>query len=364
MRTGLVLKGTDVPDSVPEMMQIAEMLQKSKRMPEDLRGDSASIFNVMLIARSLDIPMTTAFQHVLDQDGKTSMSAVLMQALVIRAGYDLYIVDTTSEQAIVRAVRPGIGDDAGGVADVAFTVADAHRAGLLMLTDKGEVRARAKAYPNVILPWEAYTADMLGWRAIGRAARRYFSDVLMGVGGIVHTPDEIGAEVDEEGLPVRRDDTTVSAEIPEEVRALILKVNSARTIKALSELYDAIKKAGHLGSLTLDGITLSQLVQRRKADLSGAKPRRGRPPAAAAPASDTHAAPPPSFDALPATDDADTRDTPRRKGVLKLAAQLFGDPNTANDKATEVFGRPIAEVGTPDLQAWVLREQEQRVSTK
>lgn len=362
MRTGLVLKGTDVPDGIPDMMQIAEMLQRSKMLPDHLKGDKATIFNVMLIARSLDIPMTTAFQHVLEQDGKIGMSAVLMQALVLRAGHNLYKVSATNEQATVRAHRPGIGEDGEDFADITFTVQDAKRAGLLNLTDKGEVRARARNDADRILPWEAYTADMLLWRAIGRGARHYFSDVLMGVGGMVYTPDEIGGEVDEEGLPVRTD-ATVNTDIPEEVKAFILRINNARTLKALSALYEEIKKDGQLSAVTMDGFTLSQAVQRRKAALAGGKKTRGRGAAAAPVASDTSTESA-GFDALPASDDVDTADTPRRKGVLKLASKLFGDPNTFTDKATEVFGRPPEQVGTADLQAWVLHEQEQRVGTK
>jgi hypothetical protein len=82
----LVQQRTDVPTSVPEMMQVAKYMAASKMLPPHLSGDEASVFSVMLAARSLDIPMWAAFQQVIVQKGKVAMTSTLMQALVLSAG--------------------------------------------------------------------------------------------------------------------------------------------------------------------------------------------------------------------------------------------------------------------------------------
>lgn len=64
-------------------------------------------------------------------------------------------------EAVVRFQRAGM----EAAEEVTFTVTDAKRAGLW--GKQG--------------PWSQYPDDMLTWRAVARASKRYFSDVLMGL---------------------------------------------------------------------------------------------------------------------------------------------------------------------------------------
>ena len=161
MTTALVQR-TDVPASVPEMMEIARFLAGSKMMPSHLQGDEASTFSVMLAARSLDVPMWAAFQQIIVLDGgKVGMSVTLMQALVVRAGHNLYVVDVADGVATVRAERPRIGLDGSGSALVTFSIDEAVKAELLVRTADGALRARSKSNANIKKPWEKYTDDML-----------------------------------------------------------------------------------------------------------------------------------------------------------------------------------------------------------
>jgi hypothetical protein len=77
-----------------------------------------------------------------------------------------------------------------------FSVRDAEQAGLLTVTDEGQVRARSNN--GNPLPWETYTGDMLFWRAIARAVRRGCPEVTMGF-GLAHTE---GDEDDSPAGPV------------------------------------------------------------------------------------------------------------------------------------------------------------------
>lgn len=255
------LQGTDVPDSFEAMERFAIRLAQSKMLPRHLMDDDASIFSIMLAARSLDIPMWSATQQIIVQKGRTSMTASLMQSLVIRAGHNMFLVRKDDESATVRSFRKGIGEDECGFADTTFSIEDALKAKLLVRTDKGALIARSQN--GEVLPWEKYTEDMLIWRAISRAARRYFPDVLMGMN---YTPEELGADINEDGefsgSVVLIDD---DADDPE-VEKLALQIAACESRKDLRVLHASAKKRAQLG-LRVKGVSIEERLNLRLVDL-------------------------------------------------------------------------------------------------
>jgi hypothetical protein len=256
------MQRTDVPDSMIEMMQVAKFVSASKMLPNHLIGDEASILTTMLAARSLDIPMWASFQEIIVQKGKVSMTSHLMQALVAREGYMIVpIEEECNEQgAKVRVYRPGIGKDRCGHADVKFDLNDAIRAQLLTKNSStGKLIARSsKGEP---LPWEKYTPDMMLWRAVSRAARTYFADVLMGMN---YTPEEIGATVDEDGRPVKAN--AVRVEDDPHAVDLSLKIAAVETSAELRIIWQEAKNRGLLEA-EVNGVTILQRVNLRLKDL-------------------------------------------------------------------------------------------------
>lgn len=258
----VAMQRTDVPDSMIEMMQVAKFVSASKMLPNHLIGDEASILTTMLAARSLDIPMWASFQEIIVQKGKVSMTSHLMQALVAREGYMIVpIEEECNEQgAKVRVYRPGIGKDRCGHADVKFDLNDAIRAQLLTKNSStGKLIARStKGEP---LPWEKYTPDMMLWRAVSRAARTYFADVLMGMN---YTPEEIGATVDEDGRPVKAN--AVRVEDDPQAVDLSLKIAAVETSAELRIIWQEAKNRGLLEA-EVNGVTILQRVNLRLKDL-------------------------------------------------------------------------------------------------
>lgn len=258
----VAMQRTDVPDSMIEMMQVAKFVSASKMLPNHLIGDEASILTTMLAARSLDIPMWASFQEIIVQKGKVSMTSHLMQALVAREGYMIVpIEEECNEQgAKVRVYRPGIGKDRCGHADVKFDLHDAIRAQLLTKNSStGKLIARSsKGEP---LPWEKYTPDMMLWRAVSRAARTYFADVLMGMN---YTPEEIGATVDEDGRPVKAN--AVRVEDDPHAVDLSLKIAAVETSAELRIIWQEAKNRGLLEA-EVNGVTILQRVNLRLKDL-------------------------------------------------------------------------------------------------
>lgn len=389
-----IRSGTDVPDNVIEMMQTAKFLSNSKMLPAHLVGDEASVFSVMLAARSLNIPMWAAMQQIIVQQGRTSMTSSLMQSLVLRSGWNLYVRSSSNEGATVRAERPGIGVDGCGWADVSFTLDQALTAGLLTKNPQSG-RLQARSQKGNKLPWELYTEDMFVSKAIARGARRYFADVLM---GMLYTPDEVGVEVDEDGQPVKAG--SVRVDVPDNLKKYSLKIAAAETSPQLRSIYNELVDLG-LDMEEVDGITLSNRIKIRLADVAPDEVKKPAPPAAepaaAAPADEsepvdaeteplpadgesdadpetgepdpeTEGAVPESdgFDALQAEvesgapvvvadPESEREDTPRRQAVENQLTELLDGWPAVEAAATEHFAISPDLVATARLQDWLLQ---------
>lgn len=278
----------DVPASFTEMQMLARILAGSKMMPPHLRGDEASVLAVMIASRALDIPMWSGFQGLIVIEGKTGMSAHMMQALVLRAGFGLFPVqeECTTERAVVRCVRPGIGPD--DTAMVEFTIEDAIRAGLVTRTDDGTLIARSeKNGRTTILPWEKYGNQMLKRRATSVGARDYYQDVLL---GMVYLPEEIGGDSDADGNPVFRESQRVV--ISDEVAAILLRVQNAETAEALREVWKDAKVSGLLDAVNLAGEPVREIIDMRGETLQRREAKQAKPKPAEAPATQTDDATP------------------------------------------------------------------------
>jgi hypothetical protein len=148
-------------------------------VPRALRGRPEAIVAVVLAGHELGLgPMQSLAQVNLIQ-GRPSLAAEAMRALVMAAGHTL-VVEAGDDAATVRAHRRDW--PAEQWATFRFTLADAERAGLLGKDT-----------------WKQYPRAMLSARATSEACRATFPDVLA---GISYTPDELDVI----------DATTVSAE--------------------------------------------------------------------------------------------------------------------------------------------------------
>jgi hypothetical protein len=115
--------------------------------------------------------------HIIE--GKPTASSALMSALVRKAGHRLRITGN-DERAVVEITRC---DDPDYTFRVEWTIARAKQAGL---TGKDV--------------WKKYPAALLKARGITECARDACEEALM---GMHYTPEELGAAVDEDGIPVQ-----------------------------------------------------------------------------------------------------------------------------------------------------------------
>jgi len=165
--------GLPSPAEFAALKGMSEQLAMSNLVPRTLWGKPADVFLILLTGRDLGIGATMALQRVNVIEGKPSIAAELMVALILRAGYRIW-PDPSNDatKATAHAIRDG------QELSATFTREEATKA---QLVNKDN--------------WKKYPKAMLWARAVSALARQSFPDVLMGVS---YTPDELGADIDPE----------------------------------------------------------------------------------------------------------------------------------------------------------------------
>lgn len=192
----VVLARTDVPVQFEQQMHMARVLAESSLLPGHLRGKPANVLIILQGARALDVPAFWALQSMHVIEGKLSMAAELMRALVIRAGHQFRIVERTRERAVVEIHRK----DRDQPYRFEYDRQDADDARLLKKDN-----------------WQKHLKAMLVARATSGAVRDECPDVLFGV---VYTPDELGVVTDADGNPDLIEGKIVQVPTPERVEEL------------------------------------------------------------------------------------------------------------------------------------------------
>ena len=162
--------------AIPAKLAYAKELANSGLLPAAYRKNPANVLWAVEYGDMLGLAPMAAMTGVHVIDGKPTASAGLISALVRRAGHKLR-VSGDSTKATCQIVRA---DDRGYTFEVTFTIDDAKAAGL--------------AVKDV---WKKYAPSMLKARAITQCARDACEEALF---GLHYTPEEMGAEVDEDGV--------------------------------------------------------------------------------------------------------------------------------------------------------------------
>ncbi len=170
----------DGPTAMPAKLDYARQLAASGLLPDDYKQKPANLLWAIEFAEMLDLSPMAAITGVHVIKGKPSASAGLMSALVRRAGHKLRVRgdDTSATASIVRS------DDPEYAFEVTWTMERAKTAGLLSNDN-----------------WKKYPAAMLSARAITECARLACQEALL---GIAHTPEELGATLDEDGAVIHQ----------------------------------------------------------------------------------------------------------------------------------------------------------------
>ncbi len=146
-------------------------------IPKAIRGNLPAILACVATGRSLGLSDMHALRSINIIDGKASMSAELMVALVRQQGHSIQGNFGDGEVTVTGRRR-----DNEDEITVTWTREMAERAGLLGKQN-----------------WTRYPESMLWARAVSQLCRMLYSDCL---GGVVYTPDEAetGEEFKYEGM--------------------------------------------------------------------------------------------------------------------------------------------------------------------
>lgn len=176
--------------SLNDRMKYAETLAFAgdlvpKGLWEQGKPSPGKILLVMETGSMLGLHPAAALQSIDVVEGRATLSAKLMSALIRKAGHTLEIAKTgsvTTGDYLVTVT--GTRADSGEVFTDVWDIPRGIRAGSVDSYKQNaqgvwEVRARTKnGYPK---PWEAYAEAMPVNRAISVVAREGFSDVLFGL---------------------------------------------------------------------------------------------------------------------------------------------------------------------------------------
>jgi hypothetical protein len=160
------------PAALQAKIEYARFLAKAELLPKAYRGKPADILFAAEYGELLGLHPMAAITGINIIDGKPSISAGLISALVRRAGHRLRVTGDATHAScqITRA------DDPGFIYKSEWDMDRAKTAGLLHKTN-----------------WQHYPAAMLKARAVSECARDACQEVLL---GIAYTPDELGADDD------------------------------------------------------------------------------------------------------------------------------------------------------------------------
>ena len=180
-----------IPLTPNECFDIAEKIAGSPLIPDAYRGKPRESGIAILYGNEVGLPPMTSLQRIVVINGKPTLDAQSMTALIRAAGHSL-----TGDATDVEATATGKRQDTGDVMSVTYTIDDAKRAGLIR--NGG--------------PWTKFPKSMLWARAVSQLARELFGDVLL---GISYVPEEMQAVVDD-SKPKDWVDRELTAQVVEE----------------------------------------------------------------------------------------------------------------------------------------------------
>jgi hypothetical protein len=168
--------------AIPAKLQYARALADSGLLPAAYRRNPANVLWAVEYGEMLGLPPMAAMTGVHVIEGKPTASAGLISGLVRQAGHKLRVWGT-NKSATCEIVRS---DDPEHTFSVTWTL----RKG----PDDNPSAEEAVLLGKSV--WKQYPASMLKSRAITQCARDACEEVLY---GLHYTPEELGAEVDEDG---------------------------------------------------------------------------------------------------------------------------------------------------------------------
>lgn len=175
-----------------EAWLFASSLADTPLLPDAYRKNPASVLWALEYGRALGLDVVTTITTIHVIKGKPTQSADLMHSRARTAGHKVRI----RQEPGSCTVSIWRSDDPEFENAITWTYDDAVTAGLCEIRNNRPYSRSQKGEPQ---NWEKYPRAMLRSRAIAECVRSACPEVLHGA---IYTPEELGARVDSEGLPM------------------------------------------------------------------------------------------------------------------------------------------------------------------
>lgn len=166
------------PDVIREAWTLAAKIAGTDFVPAAFRNKPEATMAALLTGRELGLGPMTALQRIHVIEGKPALDAQGQRALVLAAGHELWIEESTPQRCTVAGKRAG----SSNVQTITWTFKEAEQAGL---TGKQN--------------WKRYPRQMLQARATAEVCRLIGADAL---GGLAYAAEEL--EDDTRAAPTRQ----------------------------------------------------------------------------------------------------------------------------------------------------------------
>ena len=165
--TDIAVRAPRTVETLDARIAKAKLMAEASILPPAYRKNPANILVAMEAADALDVSLMQAINGVHVIDGRMSLAAEFMRALILRDGHTFRIALLSEKGCRITAARR---EDPEALQTFDYTAEDARRAGLTT----GNHTKHPKA--------------MLLARCTSMTARALFADVIAGMG---YTPDEL-----------------------------------------------------------------------------------------------------------------------------------------------------------------------------
>lgn len=155
---------------IADYSRFANVVANTDFVPQALRGKPEQVTAIMMYAREVGLPPMTGLTNSFSIKGKVGMYAEQLRAMIISAGHELTITESTSDRCVILTKRAG----SERSIEVVYTMDEAKRAGYARSNDR----------------YQTNPVDMLVARCTGRTAKFHYPDVIRGMGVAEEMEDE------------------------------------------------------------------------------------------------------------------------------------------------------------------------------
>ena len=180
--------------SFSEMYNVCKQVCSTAFVPDDFRGKPEELMACWMTGMSYGWDLMRSLRSFHSIKGKATMAPEAMLSLIREHGHTVTF-EYEGEPALA-CLATGVRRDTGQTVTERFSMADAKAAGITT-TYSGKPGA-----------WQKYPKNMMRWRAMSNLASNLFTDVIMGAS---YVPEELGAEVDSQGVPITADVPVITA---------------------------------------------------------------------------------------------------------------------------------------------------------